>query len=227
MNSLDTCTSSHPRVAAGLLTALLLGGSGCGLISIDPDEIDVADEEVGVDETQGDEGVDDDADADTAADGTDDNGTDNGTDDEGPGDTGTEDTGDESTTGTDEGTSDASDESDTGDPGCEGSDEVVLGDNPVGVDSPASNFMGSCGGSEGERVYSFTSSAEGDHQFSLVGADFTAVLYLLDDTCAEIAETCSTSGEPVTLTMQNGETVQVVVDSDGGTGTATLVITGP
>lgn len=229
MTSLDTCTSSHPRVVAGLLTVLVFSLSGCGLLSIDPDEIDVADDdeadEVGeAEDTAGDDAVD----------------TGNGTD-TGEGDaesTGSEGADDDAEQGsdtdfdTDDGTSTNStgttDDGETGDPICEISDNVVVvGDNDVMVAADASTFEGSCGGSEGETPYSFTAEVAGDHQFSLVGAEFEGILYLIDVDCAEIADTCVTSEDSFTRSLQAGEMVLLVVDSEGGAGAATLVITGP
>lgn len=209
MTSLDTCTSSHSRVIAGLLTVLVSGLSACTLGSIDPDEIDVADDSTdgAADELGG-----------TAAEASAD--IDDGEFDTGDASEGT------SSEGTSEGTSsDTGGDTSDGDPSCEASHEVVLGENPVAIAAGTSNFQGSCGGTESETLYSFTVPADGDYEFSLIGAEFSPVLYVLLQDCVENAS-CSNTAEPVLESLSGGETVIVVVDSDGGVGSATLLITG-
>jgi hypothetical protein len=236
MNSLDTCTSSHPRVAAGLLTVFALGLAGCGLWSIDPDTLDIAD----ADDEIGQESED------TAGEANDDGSdTSNGTDDEegtgtdtasefsdeettdGPSDTGTDTEAESTTTDTGDTGDATTDEGETSDPGCEASDVVDLGENPVSVAAGASSYQGSCGGNQSETLYSFTAPADGDYSFTLAGAEFVGVLHLLDEVCAPIADACSSTGDPVSKAMLTGEIVIVVVDSDGGIGSATLSITSP
>jgi hypothetical protein len=217
MNSFFTCPSSRPRAAAGLLTVVVCSLSGCGLWAIEPDEIDIADDDVGdtaggTDE--GNEGNDDPADdngltgeSDTGQDGTDTFGEE-GTGD-GDGDTGT-------------------DASDTSDPGmCGAEAELVVGPNDVAVANATSNLSGACGGAEGESIYSFTADAAGDYSMAISGADFSAVLYAIGADCTELTEPCSADETPVMLSLSAGETTLLVVDSEGGTGSATLTITGP
>jgi hypothetical protein len=211
MTSLDTCISSRPRAIAGLLTVLVSGLSACSLLSIDPDEIDIAGDssDGGLDEVGGtdDEAADDGTEGDLGTE------TDTGTT---AADTGNTDGGD--TTGGEEGT--------TGPGSCEPLDEVVIGDNPVVIEAGPSNFQGSCGGSESETLYSFTASANSDYWFSLVGAEFTPVVYVFENGCAEGADACSNTEDSVLVAMSEGDTVIVVVDSDGGVGSATLVVAG-
>lgn len=228
MNSSFTCPSSRPRAAAGLLTVALCGLSGCGLWSIEPDEIDIADagdDDVGEanDAYDGDdEGTNEGAttgEADTDPDGTD-TFSDEGTDSTGDGDGDTE-TGDGDTSGDDT-------TEDTSDPlMCDPQAELVVGPNDVAVANVASTFAGACGGAEGETLYSFTAEAAGDYSMVLTGADFPAVLYTLGADCVELTEPCSTGEMPLVLSLAADETTLVVVDSDGGIGSATLTITGP
>lgn len=215
MNSPITCHSSRPRSPAGLLTVVFLGLSGCGLFSIEPDEIDIADDEVGTDD---DVGTDDEAGgSETAATGDAQDSTDSLSD-------GTDDT-----SGDGDGDTDTSEVStETSDPLlCEARDEVVVGPNDVSVATLVSDFQGSCGGTEGESIYSFTADSAGDYEMALEGPGFSAVLYILGADCVVQTEPCSTAEDSIVVGLAAGETILVVVDSDGGMGDAVLVITGP
>ncbi|MFO7563202.1 MAG: hypothetical protein R6X02_11210 [Enhygromyxa sp.] len=210
---------------------LLFGASACVLAGIEPDEIDVADEETGgVDTgltgagTEGD-GADDRG---GDGDGDGDNGTDEG-DPAGDGDsTGDGDPGDGDGDPTGDGDGDPMGDGDGDSEGldCFGlePEELSEGANPVAVVEGDSELSSSCGGAGPETVYQFTAPAEGDWQFAIAESDFTEVLTLLGS-CEPLEElSCSAAPAVVEQPLSEGEVVYVIVDSEQGTGAASLVI---
>ncbi|MFV8752059.1 hypothetical protein ACNOYE_16050 [Nannocystaceae bacterium ST9] len=190
-------------MAAGLLTALACGLGACSII---PEEIDYHDEagdDVG-DTSLGDDGGTDSTGETTSQDAS-----------TGDGD------GDGDTTDTN-----ATDGSETGTLTCEPMGELVLGPNAVEIVDASASIEGSCGGVEGEAIYSFTASSAGTHVLALSGAEFSGVLYALGADCTPI-DPCAVGEEAIQVDLLANEVLLVVVDSDSGAGAATLTITGP
>lgn len=221
------------------LFTLGLGGAlaqsaGCVLVGIEPDEIDIAEDDTGTEggATAGEDeiGGTGDTGADTGNDGTTDVGTtEGGTDTTGDGDTtGTSDTG---TTGTDDaGTETGGDTGTTGgeDPCNFGVDgNLVEGAMEVELLDVASAFESECGGTDGpELVYTFSSPEGGLLELSLASESFGPVLYTITNSCDEPATNCSAENPAVVqIDLAPDELVYVVVDSDGGTGLGTLTVT--
>jgi hypothetical protein len=221
----------RPLISTSLL---LLFGSSCVLLGIEPDEIDVADGETGTGLTGSEHG--NDGEDDPAGDGDGDgDGDPTGDGDPGTGDGDGDETGDgdgdnESDTGNGDGDGDDSD-SGTGDGdgdelNCFGRSPAALveGENPVAVGDGDSQLGSTCGGDGPESVYQFTAPAEGNWQFVIESSDFTEVLVLLGS-CEPLQElTCSAAPAEVQQFLSAGQTVFVIVDSELGTGAATLDI---
>jgi len=225
MNSSFTCHFSRSRGAAGLLTVLFTSLPACGLFSIEPEEIDIADDEAGDEASDvGDEtgAFDSTGTSDPNTAGTDSTGDGDG--DTSDGSTGdTSDTAAESGTTSDTGTTNDTGMSDTGDPTCSAPNALVVGPNVVSIAAGPSMFDATCGGLGAETLYSFTAEFAGSYSFELSGAEFAGgVLYLLDTQCAPIFEACE-----LTIDLVVDETVFLVVDSDSGVGAATVTLTGP
>ncbi|MCA9685441.1 MAG: hypothetical protein KC457_24900 [Myxococcales bacterium] len=212
--------------ALGLLTLGLLT-SACGLIGIEPDEIDVANE---TDEVAGD--IDETGDtANSSTDGGSTEGTTLGDESTDDGTTGTSDTSDTSDT-TDSGTADVSTDSDTGSlADCIEYSSVVLveGNNDVEIVDGPGMFSSECGSAGPEVVGSFTADKDGNYEFTLLPADFLASLYLVraDAGCDPMAlapEGCEGPDTPLGAAMAAGETIYVFADSESGGAAVTIVI---
>ncbi len=217
-----TMLGSRSPSARLLLAVSVLPLLGCPLLSIEPDEIDVADDaassddEIGSDETSPDdegtsegEGNDTELDTDTA-----------GKLDMGDGSTGDGD-GDPTT---DTSTDDGSETTGADVPTCEMPGIVSVGNNPVEVPDAASQVEGSCGGSLGEAIYEFQASAMGVYAISLTEAEFSAVLYVVDDQCEPVPEQCASEPASLQLELAADQIVRLAVDSDADNGSAVLVI---
>ena len=210
---MSASTPPKARVLVGLFSVFALV-PGCWLKGIEPDEIDVADEETGA--LTGEAGGDGDGDA---------------ADDSG--ETGVSTSGDPTTTSGD-GDGDATGDGD-GDPDpatpCAEFDPIPVfaTDNAIEVMDTFNSFAGSCGGVDGpDAIFSYEATATGLVSFTLSQPSFDAVIYLVGDDCMPFVELAC---DPTTVEadMQAGETIHVIVDSNlaGVGGTATLTISGP
>jgi hypothetical protein len=102
---------------------------------------------------------------------------------------------------------------------------AVVGLNAVTVGGNSS-LEGSCGGDGPDAIYSFVAQADAEHTFAVTDATFQATLYVVGLTCFPPNElACVSVPEVVTMPMTVGQTVHVVVDSNGAGGTASLEIT--
>ncbi len=215
-------TMHSPISSRAALLALLTIPFACTLGSIEPDEIDIADDEVG------EEGFD-------TSNGDGDGDTGEGTD-EGDTEGATGDTTEGTTEDTTEDTSDASDASDTDittDSGTETGETpctdlapipVSLGSTEVQIVDGASELAGSCGAAGPEQVTEFTAPADGTYAFSVT--DLDAVVYLSSGVCDPLAELgCAESPSTVEVQLMADEVVFAIVDSNAGAGSATLTIT--
>ena len=222
--------TSRSVIFGGLV---LLGCSACILTGIEPDEIDISDGETGTGATgdgDGDDGQNEagDGDGDPGGDGDGDDATGDGDptttgDGDGDGDNGDGD-GDGDGDGEDTGDGDGDGDGDPLD--CSGfaPSDLSEGSNQVMVADGVSALASSCGGAGPETVYRFTAPAEGEWLFAIDQSDFTEVLTLVDscDPLQELA--CSAAPAVVQRFLSQGQVVYVVVDSDDGTGSATLEI---
>jgi len=205
----------HSVIPAGSIVGalLLLGPSACLLTGIEPDEIDLAmgtetgantsgtggaDEDAADDETEGQTG-----DGDPAGDGDGDPTGEPGDGDGEPGD------------------GDGDNELDC--PGLS-TTELSEGANQVVIVDGVSVLSSTCGGAGPETVYQFTAPVEGDWQFAISRSEFTEVL-TLSSSCDPLEElVCSAAPAELQQFLSQGQIVFVVVDSEAGTGTATLDI---
>ena len=229
-----SCTSSR---AAGLglatVASLCLALGGCVLTGIEPDEIDVADDETGAEggegDGDGDPSGDGDGDATTTSTGDGDGDPTTG-DGDGDGDPSTGDGDGDPSTGDGDGDPTGDGDGD-GDGACADLMPAPVYDGPNAIDlaNDAGNaFEASCGGVGPDALYVYVSTVDGTVTFSLDQPSFDGVLYLAGPNCVPLQELdCDPSSVEATLTV--GEAIYVIVDStqaDVG-GTATLTITGP
>ncbi len=219
---IPTCTSS-PRRAVSLLGVLTLALGGCVLTGIEPDEIDLADEETGA--AEADEGGEDPTNGAEAGDG--DPGGDGDGDPPGDGD------GDPTSTGDGDGDATTGDETgETGEPTpCADFNPLVVvdGDNAIEVAPGQNSFFGSCSDTDGpDLLLSYTAIADGPVSFAITQADFDGLVILAGADCDPLDElACGVSAAEADLL--SGETIHVIIESnqiDVG-GPATLTITGP
>lgn len=207
---------------------------GCALLGVEPDEIDFA----GASESE--EGVEEGETANASTgEGTDTNQGDSEDGDAGDGDGDPSGDGDGDAGGDGDGdASTGNDEAGDGDGDGDGLDEtscqelgataVVLGTNDVTIAAVPSVLEGSCGHSGPEAIYSFVSEVAGNVEFAL-SADFDAALYAIDGlVCLPLVELeCVNTPDLLTIAVEAGQTVHVVVDSagpDGGSGTLEVAI---
>jgi hypothetical protein len=216
---------------AGLLTP------ACTLWGVEPDEIDVANEEtssgVSTGSTNGGDGDGDPASNDTGTEG-DGNGGGDG-DPTGPGDGDGEPGDGDGDAGTGDGDGDGDGTGD-GDPGdgdgdagvpCESFEPIPVFelDNAIDVPDVMSSFQGSCGLPGPDALFSFTATSDATYEFTLDSNAFEGVLYLVGGTCHPLDElACEPEGQAIVRDMLMGEVVYIVVDSDAGPGAATLSI---
>jgi hypothetical protein len=216
---------------AGLLTP------ACALWGVEPEEIDVANEESdsgysagssNSGDGDGDNGMNDtEGEEDPTGPGDGDPGDGDGDPGDGDGD------GDPSTGDGDPGDGDGDAETgdaETGDGGvpCEMFEPtaVLEGDNAIEILGVMSSFEGSCGSAGPEAVFSFTATSDASYEFTLVDSvAFDGVLYLVDGICDPLDEiACEPEGQVISHDMLVGEVVYIIVDSDAGPGAATLSI---
>lgn len=227
----NACTSSRSGRAllAWAIPLCVVAGSlvtGCALIGIESDEIDVADEDTGNGEFNDDEvgesgdevGTEDDA-------GSTDEGT-TGEEDT----TGDEETGTDGPVDEDTGDTDADGTADTGDSGgCEELFDVVevqVGQTPVMLLDGDDLVQSSCGGPGPEAAFVFVAPADGDYAFSVESAEFDAIISLGGPGCAPFDELdCAGEAVDVELSLFADEAVYIIIDSLDGLGAATLFVT--
>lgn len=183
---------------------VVLPVAGCALFGVEPDEIDLAmgTESEAVDET-GEQG---------GSEGADTNATDGG---DGDGDSGT---------GSGDGDGDSSNETDCAELGAS---PIMLGANDVMIDPGVSVLEGSCGHPGPEQIFSYVADEAVNLGFTLTG--FDAALYAVDGpVCLPLVEaSCVNTPEQLTVAVQPGQLVHVVVDAaaaDGGSGTLDVVV---
>ncbi|EDM80117.1 hypothetical protein PPSIR1_35742 [Plesiocystis pacifica SIR-1] len=195
---------------------LALNTGGC--VGIVPDDIGVADDATGGDEAGDDVGED------TSDDEV-------GTGEETEGDT-TEGTTEDGTTDETTGTSDETTEGSSDGGGIDCSElfdatELMVGDNPVEIlDGP--NLIEACDASGPEGAYVFTAPEAGAYSFTL-NADFEGAAVNYGGPVCEPFEAlaCAASGETIQPDLLADETLWVIIDSQGATGTGTMTIEGP
>lgn len=225
-----------------VLASALAFPAGCVLVGIEPDEIDVADDEgdTGGGDDIGDTGGLDSADegetgdaGETTGDGDTTGQADTtGTDTSNSTDTSDSDTGPSSDTGTSE--TGMSDSGETGDTGSESDCEsAALGEDPLTIDLneisilEGSNLVeGDCGTGGPEFIGEFIAPDMGTYAFSVGPADFDGVIYFVDGACVQFeGESCAGPDASLLIDMQAGEAVLVAVESNAGAAAATLTIT--
>lgn len=182
---------------------LLLTLSGCSLLGVEPDEIDLADGTTSAMDSGAVTGMS----AEAGGDGDGDPGGDAGT--EGGNDDGEAETG-------------------MAESGCEAlsAGELSEGDNAVTVADGPSLAAGSCGAPGPETIYTYVPSASATVSIALSEAEFEAVVWVSELSCEPLDELgCAPAPEAVELAVSEGVAVYVVVDSLAGTGAGTLSIT--
>jgi hypothetical protein len=103
---------------------------------------------------------------------------------------------------------------------------VVLGLNPITIVEGVSQLQASCGSAGPEAIHAFSAEADGQYYFAVLDADFEATLYLVDGICDPLAElACAVPPQLIAWPLVAGQSVDVVIDSSGAAGTATLEIT--
>ena len=222
----STCPFSRPAQTLAISVGFCLTLSACSLIGVEPDEIDYApgDSETGEQSSTGHNGTEGDP-----GDGDGDPGDGDGDGSPGDGD-GSPGDGD-GDAGDGDGDGSPGDGDGDGDPiACEefGAVEVVDGSNPVAVVDGDSLLMGSCGADGPESVYVYTAANDALITFTLLDAEFDAVMLLVDQNCEPLQElACVTAPDlQISQMMSQGQSLYIVVDSAGGLGNATLEITG-
>lgn len=206
-----------------LLTGLLT--PACALWGVEPDEIDLANDEsesgFGTGATNGGDG-DGDSGSDTEGDPGDGDGEpgdgdgdDAGGDGDGDGDSGDGDPGDGDGDG-------------DGDPvPCNSFDPIPLeeADNQIVIPDVLSSFEGSCGGTGPEALFSFTATIDADYDFSISGDGIEGIIYLVDQSCVPLDEIeCSVEPQSIVHPMLAGQVVYIIADTNGGPGAAQLTI---
>lgn len=211
-----------------LVPALLLPTFACPLAAIEPDEIDIADEagddgsesEGEASEETGDDSLSSEG---TGTDGNDTDASDTTDPTSGDGDgdgdttdTSPPDTSDDSGSDADSGTTDGG--------SCESTGSVGLGETWVEIPDTPSTLESECGGElSGEAILEFVAPEPGTYRFSITGADVTAVLYLVDASCLPLGD-CATEPALLEVVLEADTPSWVVVDSNSGSGSGTLVI---
>ena len=215
--------SGAARLGLGIVNIALVGAIGCGLIGVEPDEIDVLDAETGSEPDGDGDGDPNEGGLDTSGDTT---GMATGDPSTGDGDG----DGDPATT-TGDGDGDPSESEGggdgDGDPNldvpCDELEPIALtpGLNPVTIAAGDSVQDASCGAAGPEQLYSFSAEAGGEVSFSLINADFDAALYSVDS-CFPLNELdCVVSPDTLSVELAPGETVYLYVDAvtaEGGSG---------
>ncbi|NVB38359.1 hypothetical protein G6O69_11005 [Pseudenhygromyxa sp. WMMC2535] len=208
-----------PRLLLLTPLALALFG-GCGFIGIEPDEIDIADEDTGEDDLGGD----------TEGAGSSDEIGDTGGGDEGENETGTgtsSDSGDE----TEGDTSDTGDATDTGDSGLDSScgefdpTEVFL-DTPLAFEIPEgeSVLSSDCGADGPELVFFFTADEDGTYSFDPGAQAIPLAIYVVTE-CVPLEELSCNDGGATQTDLVADQTVFVIVDADSAPAPGTLTVT--
>ena len=211
------------RAPSFILTTTILV-QGCVLVGLEPDEIDVADEsEDG--EATGDEAE---SDSMTSATGAEDPTGDGDPGGDGDGDTeGDTGDGDPTTTGDGDGDGDPTGDTDAPLP-CDDWAPIplVLGENDVTIADGVSEFDASCGAAGPEQIYSFTVDIDTNVSFTLQNPTFEGgVLVLVDTVCEPLAEVqCIPNPGPLTEELLGGIDYYLIVDTDAGGGSATLLV---
>lgn len=212
---LDRPTNWCPaaRWALSATTLALAGLLGCGLIGVEPDEIDVL------------EGTSD--------------GTPNGGDGDGDGDGGTsmstgvttDPAGSSETNATEDSATDSAGESEGAESApCGDLDPTFLelGENAIAFPPGDSFYEGSCGGAGAEQLYVFESDFEAEMLFQLNGAlAEDAVLYVVDE-CEPLSELACGAPAIEGIAVQPGDSVYVFIDlldADAGASGELLVLT--
>ncbi|WP_106393770.1 hypothetical protein [Enhygromyxa salina] len=205
--------------------ALWLPASACGLVGVEPEEIDFLDE--GSDSGLGDETGDEGGAATQGSEGPEGEDDDAGTTDPGDGDGDGDSDGDSDSGQEDTGTGDGDGDGDGGLPCGElGVLPLSEGANDVSIPAAVSTLEAVCGAPGPEMVFSYEAEAAVSVEFSLTDATFDGVLYTVDGECAPLAEgDCVVPPELLIVDLAPGEIVYVVVDSAVDGGDATLNVT--
>ena len=218
-------------VFGGLLALASLPLHGCVLVGLEPDEIDIADE-------SGD-GADDSGGGSAEASGADSMNTGDGDPDTGDGDPDTDtdpdtdpDTGDgdgDTDGNTGDGDPNGTEEGGTG-PAATPCDELLpealdFGETMVVIADGGSELEASCGAAGPEQIFAFSVDVDTSVSFSLVNADFSGALYLVDTICDPLDEVACAPvpGGPLVADLAAGVSYYLVVDTDSG-GNATVLV---
>jgi len=211
------------------LGCLLSPAVGCGLIGVEPDEIDVLDgdtsgasEGPGGSDTGGSDGES------ATGDGDPSNGDGDGDPATGDGDGDATGDGDGDATGDGDGDGDTTGDGDGDDSPCDQLEvtAAVEGDNLVDIPDTIGLLTTECGADGPEQLFLYTAAAPATVDFVFTpDADVVASVYLLDLSCDPAAPlACVTTPDAAQLMMEQGQSVYVVVDSPAGALTGSLTI---